>query len=85
VIFVDTSFFFALFDRDGANHARARAALDALRGRRLGELLLTTNHVLAGTVTLVNGRGHRDPRLRHRLAVRLRATMPWRRVDGCRP
>ena len=71
MIFVDTSFLFALFDRDDAQHARARAALQALRGQRLGELLLTTNHVLAETVTLVNSRGHRDPRLRHGLAVRV--------------
>lgn len=71
MIFVDTSFLFALFDRDDAQHERARAALDALRGGHLAELLLTTNHVLAETITLVKSRGHRDPRLRHDLAVRV--------------
>jgi predicted nucleic acid-binding protein len=71
VIFVDTSLLFALFDRDDERHARARAALDQFRGQRLGECWLTTNHVVGETITLLVNRGHRDPRQRHALAVRV--------------
>jgi len=33
--------------------------------------LLTTNHVVAETITLVSRRGHRDPAVRHDLAVKV--------------
>jgi hypothetical protein len=45
--------------------------LEAHRGQRLADFLLTTNHVVAETITLVNKRGHRDPGIRHDLAVKV--------------
>lgn len=53
-VFVDTSAFYALLDRDDANHARARATWLELRQRR--EPLLTHNYVLVETVALVQRR-----------------------------
>lgn len=45
--------------------------LEEYRGRRLSEFVLTTNHVVAETITLSRTRGHRDPRVRHERAVRV--------------
>jgi predicted nucleic acid-binding protein len=69
VIFVDTGFLAAHISEEDKNHARVEAVLDGYRGRRIASLLLTTNHVVAETVTLVKRRSHRDPRVRHQLAV----------------
>jgi predicted nucleic acid-binding protein len=52
VIFVDTSFFFALFFRKEPNHARVREVFETLARRSLPDELLTTNHVLFETLTL---------------------------------
>lgn len=52
MIFVDTSFFFALFAKEDGNHLRARAAFEAREGQRLPELLVTTDHVVFETITL---------------------------------
>jgi len=71
VIFLDTGFLFAHVSEDDENHARVSAVLEAHRGRRLAELLVTTNHVVAETVTLVTKRGHRDPLVRHDRAVKV--------------
>ena len=52
--FVDTSAFYAVMDRDDANHLAAREAWTALiRG---AETLLTTNYVLLETTALVQHR-----------------------------
>ena len=56
MIFVDTGFFFALFAKEeGARHAQARALMDTLRNRRAPEVLITTDAVIAETITLVQG------------------------------
>ncbi len=60
MIFVDTGFFFALASEKDADHARARLVWEGFRGRRLPELLLTTNHVVLECITLTRKRiGHR--------------------------
>ena len=70
MIFLDTGFLFAYMSEDDKNHDRVSAVVDDHRGRRLSDLLLTTNHVVAETITLLNARGHRDPAMAHDLAVR---------------
>jgi hypothetical protein len=69
LIFLDTGFLFALFVEGDVNHDRVRKIFEGYRGRRLPDLLVTTNHVLAETVTLLGKRGHPDSRVRHGLAV----------------
>ena len=69
MIFLDTGFLFALFVEGDLHHERVQEVFKAYRGRRLDELLVTTNHVVGETVTLLRRRGHPDPRIRHELAV----------------
>lgn len=71
MIFLDTGFLFAYVSEDDENHDRVCEVLDGHHGKRLGELLLTTNYVVSETITLLNVRGHRDPRMSHDLAVRV--------------
>lgn len=66
MIFVDTSFLFPLFSQRDPDHARVRAALDAYRGQRARDLFLTTNHVVAETITLIRT----TPPRSHAAAVR---------------
>lgn len=61
MIFLDTGFLFGYVSADDKDHARVTGVLEAHRGERLGDFLLTTNHVVAETITLVSKRGHRDP------------------------
>jgi len=63
VIFVDTSFFFPLLSANDRDHERVHNVFEELQGRRLSDLLLTTNHVVAETITLARYRGD------HQLAV----------------
>jgi len=62
VIFVDTSFFFALFASDGGeDHDRAVEVFKEFRGRNLREILLTTDVVVMETITLARRKSsHRD-------------------------
>lgn len=53
-VFVDTSAFYALLDRDDRFHAAARAAWTELIGNR--HALVTSNYVLVETVALVQRR-----------------------------
>jgi predicted nucleic acid-binding protein len=64
--FVDTGFIYALADEDDADHARVREVFEGLNPERLREQCLTTNHVVAETITLASSRG-----LGHGEAVRL--------------
>lgn len=57
IVFVDTSAFYAVFDRDDAHHAAAKETWLALLGR--AATLLTHNYVLVETTAL----------LQHRLGV----------------
>lgn len=59
MIFVDTGFFFAFFSEKDPDHSRCRQVFETFRGRRLPELLLTTDHVVFETITLTRTRiGH---------------------------
>ena len=69
MIFLDTGFLFALFVEGDFNHDRVQEVFKEYRGRRLDQLVVTTNHVVAETVTLLRKRGHPDTRIRHGLAV----------------
>jgi uncharacterized protein len=71
VIFLDTGFLFAFVSEDDADHPRVDAILEEYRDRRLSDLVLTTNHVVAETITLCRSKGHRDPKVRHERAVRV--------------
>jgi uncharacterized protein len=53
-IFIDTSAFYAVFDRDDGNHLPARAAWEAML--RDGSDLLTHNYVLLETSALLQHR-----------------------------
>jgi uncharacterized protein len=53
-VFVDTSGFYAVFDRDDANHAKAREAWVTLL--REPATLLTNNYVLLETTSLLQHR-----------------------------
>ena len=53
-IFIDTSAFYAVFDRDDSNHQPARAAWEAMLGD--GSELLTNNYVLLETCALLQHR-----------------------------
>lgn len=69
MIFLDTGFLFALFVEGDDDHGRVQEVFERFRGQRLQDLLLTTNYVVAETVTLLRKRGHPDSRVRHGLAV----------------
>lgn len=71
MIFLDTSFLFAFVSEDDESHSRVNAVLEQYRGRRLAELVVTTNHVVAETITLCRSKGHRDSAMRHERAVRI--------------
>ena len=69
MIFLDTGFLLALFSKEDLSHKRARQVIEGYQDRPLADLVLTTNHVVAETITLVRARSHRDPKVRHRIAV----------------
>lgn len=71
MIFLDTGFIFALVCKHDANHLRVRAVMDEYRGRGLSQLVLTTNHVVEETITLVRSSVHRDAGVAHDVAVAL--------------
>ena len=61
MIFLDTSFLFALFAKKEREHSRAREALEAFEGQHLSELLLTTDQVISETLTLTRKKsGHAE-------------------------
>jgi predicted nucleic acid-binding protein len=54
VIFVDTGFFFALSaSEEKVRNQKARELMDTLRGRTLSDVLITTDHVVFETLTLI--------------------------------
>jgi len=60
MIFVDTSFFIALLDPQDKNHSRAVEALEGFQGKRLKDLLLTTNDVVLETITVARYEAYRS-------------------------
>ena len=71
MIFLDTGFLFAYVSENDKDHARVNEVLEAHRGKRLANFLVTTNHVVAETITLLSKRGHRDRLIGHDLAVKV--------------
>ena len=71
MIFLDTGFLHALVDADDANHARVCEVLERERGKRLLDLVITSNHVVAEILTLTRSRGKQDTQLRHTRAVEI--------------
>lgn len=69
MIFLDTGFIFALVCRRDANHERVRAVMSEYRGRDLKRFVLTTNHVVEETITLLRSSVHRDVGVAHDIAV----------------
>ena len=69
MIFLDTGFLYALFAEEDEHHLRVREAFERYRGKRLSNLLLTTNYVAAETLTLTRAKGHPDAGVRHDRAV----------------
>ena len=58
--FLDTSFVFALASARDEHHERVKAVFAEYRGTRLDEAWVTTNHVVAETVTLLRKLGHQQ-------------------------
>jgi predicted nucleic acid-binding protein len=52
MIFVDTGFFFALVSANDPDHEAVVEVLESLKGQKLPQQLLTTNHVVFETITL---------------------------------
>jgi len=69
VIFLDTSFLFPLFARHDPDHQRVREVIEGFRGMRMADLVLTTNHVVVETITLVRYKGSRQSKAAHALAT----------------
>lgn len=65
MIFVDTSFFFALASTKDPDHERVRAVFEEFDPEKLAELWLTTNHVVFESITLARASLH------HRAAVEM--------------
>lgn len=54
MIFVDTGFLFALFAaEERARHRQAQELLATLEGRTLSDVLITTDHIIFETLTLI--------------------------------
>jgi predicted nucleic acid-binding protein len=78
LIFVDTSFLVALIVPTEQHHAAAADAIAELGSIDLSSVLLTTNHVILETVTIVRYRAD------HRSAVRA-AELLSQRQGGAHP
>ncbi len=65
MIFADTSFLFALFaTEERKRHPQARALLETLEGHSLPETLITTDHVVFETITLIQATVKRNAHAR---------------------
>jgi uncharacterized protein len=58
VTFVDTGFLFALVSSKDEHHGRVVEVFNTFRNVRLRDHLVTTNHVVAETITLTRKIGH---------------------------
>jgi uncharacterized protein len=82
VIFVDTGFLFALVSTKDEHHTRAVEVLGTFKGIRLPDELLTTNHVIAETLTLTRKLGHdKAVKLGERLYGEKLARIHWATPD----
>ena len=78
MIYLDTSFLFALVSSKDEHHRRVVEVFKDFEGKRLSEVLLTTNHVVAETITLTRTLGHEQAvRLGERLYAERLARIHW--------
>lgn len=77
MIFVDTSFFFAVTEPSDRAHEEAMALLDEINGKPL----VTTNHIRGETWTLMNSRSGHATATRFIEAVGASAVIQVNRVD----
>jgi predicted nucleic acid-binding protein len=76
-LFVDTGFFYALAAEDDADHERAREVFEGLDPKRLPDLCVTTNHVVAETITLARARHEQAVVLGEQLYAEGLARIHW--------
>jgi predicted nucleic acid-binding protein len=82
VIFLDTGFLFALVSAKDEDHEPVNEVFAGFRGADLEDVLLTTNHVIAETVTLTRKLGHAPAtRLGERLYGQAPARVHWTTPD----
>jgi predicted nucleic acid-binding protein len=82
VIFLDTGFLFALVSRRDAHHPRVVEVFRTFKDLRRVDHLLTTNHVIAETITLTRKIGHEDAaRLGDQLYGERLARIHWASPD----
>lgn len=78
MIFLDTGFLFALVSTKDEHHRRVVEVFKTFKGSRLPDELLTTNHVIAETITLTRKLGHdRATKLGERLYGEKLARIHW--------
>ena len=76
--FLDTGFLFALVSKKDAHHARVVEVFRTFRNLRLADHLLTTNHVVAETITLTLKVGHPEAvRIGEQLYAEKLARIHW--------
>jgi predicted nucleic acid-binding protein len=82
VTFVDTGFLFALVSSKDEHHARVVELFQTFRNLKLHEHLVTTNHVVAETITLTRKIGHeKATRLGDQLYGEKIASLHWTTPD----
>ena len=79
MVFVDTSFFYALASAADPDHERVREVFKEFEPRRLPELWLTTNHVVFEAITLtLSEAGHAEAvSMGRRLYSEILARIHW--------
>jgi hypothetical protein len=82
VIFLDTGFLFALVSTKDEHHDRVLEVFNTFKGVRLADEILTTNHVVAETITLTRRLGHEKAvKLGERLYGEKLARIHWATPD----
>lgn len=81
MIFLDTGFLYALVSAKDAHHERVNEVFADFHGKHLADVLLTTNHVIAETITLTRRLGqeaaaHLGDRLYNETLARIHWTTP---------
>ena len=80
--FLDTGFLFALVSKKDAHHARVVEVFRTFKNLRLADHLLTTNHVIAETITLTLKVGHAEAaRIGEQLYAEKLARIHWASPD----
>lgn len=82
MIFLDTGFLFGLVSTKDEHHERVLEVFSTFKGARLPDQLLTTNHVIAETITLTRKLGHESAaKLGERLYAEKLARIHWATPD----